>query len=93
MKYRRERLFLKVLLPAYKRELLTFNLWNEREKEVVRLVFLEKRSIDNIIMNGLMNGERTTLFNIKKNALLKLKNWIKTTQKTEYKLIYKNLIC
>jgi hypothetical protein len=93
MKYRRERLFLKVLLPAYKRELLTFNLWNEREKEVVRLVFLEKRSIDNIIMNGLMKGERTTLFNIKKNALLKLKNWIKTTQKTEYKLIYKNLIC
>jgi hypothetical protein len=93
MKYRRERLFLKVLLPAYKRELLTFNLWNEREKEVVRLVFLEKRSIDNIIMNGLMKGERTTLFNLKKNALLKLKNWIKTTQKTEYKLIYKNLIC
>ena len=93
MKYRRERLFLKVLLPAYKRELLTFNLWNEREKEIVRLVFLEKRSIDNIIMNGLMKGERTTLFNLKKNALLKLKNWIKTTQKTEYKLIYKNLIC
>jgi hypothetical protein len=93
MKYRRERLFLKVLLPAYKRELLTFNLWNEREKEVVKLVFLEKRSIDNIIMNGLMKGERTTLFNLKRNALLKLKNWIKTTQKTEYKLIYKNLIC
>ena len=93
MKYRRERLFLKVLLPAYKRELLTFNLWNEREKEIVRLVFLEKRSIDNIIMNGLMKGERTTLFNLKRNALLKLKKWIKTTQKTEYKLIYKNLIC
>jgi hypothetical protein len=93
MKYRRERLFLKVLLPAYKRELLTFNLWNEREKEIVRLVFLEKRSIDNIIMNGLMKGERTTLFNLKRNALLKLKKWVKTTSKTEYKLIYKNLIC
>ena len=93
MKYRRERLFLKVLLPAYKRELLTFNLWNEREKEIIRLVFLEKRSIDNIIMNGLMKGERTTLFNLKRNALLKLKKWIKNTSKTEYKLIYKNLIC
>ena len=93
MKYRRERLFLRVLLPPYKRELLSFNFWNDKEKEIIRLVFLEKRSIDNIIINGLMKGERTTLFNIKKNALLKLKNWIKTTQKTEYKLIYKNLIC
>ena len=93
MKYRRERLFLRVLLPPYKMELLSFNFWNDKEKEIIRLVFLEKRSIDNIIMNGLMKGERTTLFNIKKNALLKLKNWIKTTQKTEYKLIYKNLIC
>ena len=93
MKYRRERLFLKVLLPAYKRELLTFNFWNDKEKEIIKLVFLDKKSIDNIIMNGLMKGERTTLFNLKRSALLKLKKWIKITSKTEYKLIYKNLIC
>ena len=93
MKYRRERLFLKVLLPAYKKELLTFNFWNDKEKEIIKLVFLDKKSIDNIITNGLMKGERTTLFNLKRNALLKLKKWIKITSKTEYKLIYKNLIC
>ena len=93
MKYRRERLFLKVLLPVYKRELLTFNFWNDKEKEIIKLVFLDKKSIDNIIINNLMPGERTTLYNLKRSALLKLKNWIKTTSKTEYKLIYKNLIC
>lgn len=93
MKYRRERLFLKVLLPAYKKELLTFNFWNDKEKEIIKLVFLDKKSIDNIIINNLMPGERTTLYNLKRSALLKLKNWIKITSKTEYKLIYKNLIC
>ena len=80
-------------MPAYKRELLTFNFWNDREKQIIKLVFLDKKSIDNIIIDGLMKGERTTLFNLKRNALLKLKKWIKITSKTEYKLIYKNLIC
>ena len=93
MKYRKERLFLKVLLPPYKRELLTFNFWNEKEKKLIELVFLEKRSIDNIVFNRLMPYERTSLFEIKKSAFLKLRKWIKTTSKTEYKLIYKNLIC
>ncbi len=92
MKYRKERLFLKVLLPPYKRELLTFNFWNEKEKKLIELVFLEKRSIDNIVFNRLMPYERTSLFEIKKSAFLKLRKWIKTTSKTEYKLIYKNLI-
>jgi hypothetical protein len=92
MKYRRERLFLKVLLPPYKRELLSFDIWDEREKMLVELVFLEKRSIDNIVFNKLMPYERTSLFEIKKNVFLKLKKWLKTTSKTEYKLIYKNLI-
>ena len=61
MKYRRERLFLRVLLPPYKRELLSFNFWNDKEKEIIRLVFLEKRSIDNIIMNYLEQVLPSTL--------------------------------
>lgn len=92
MKYRKERLYLKTLLPPYKRELLSLNFWNEKEKRIIELVFLEKRSIDNIVFNRLMPYERTALFNIKRSAFLKLKKWLKTTEKVEYKLLYKNLI-
>ena len=92
MKYRKERLYLKTLLPPYKMELLSFDIWNEREKRLVELVFLEKRSIDNIVFNRLMPYERTSLFEIKKSVFLKLRKWLKTTSKTEYKLLYKSLI-
>ena len=92
MKYRKERLFLKILLPPYKRELLTFNFWDNQEKEIIRLMYLEDRSIENIIANGLIHYEKTWLSEKHKNALCKLKKWLKDTSKVEYRLIYKNLI-
>ena len=45
MKYRKERLFLRVLLPYYKNELLSYTFWNEREKKLVKLVYLDNKSI------------------------------------------------
>lgn len=92
MKYRKERLYLRILLPPYKRELLNLAFWNTQEKEIIRLMYLENRSIENIIAHGLMPYEKSWLCMLHRTALSKLKEWLKHTSKTEYRLIYKNLI-
>lgn len=92
MKYRKERLFLKILLPPYKRELLNLTFWNAQEKQIIKLMYLENRSIENIIAYGLMPYEKSWLSMLHRTALSKLKEWLKYTSKIEYKLIYKNLI-
>lgn len=92
MKYRKERLFLRVLLPYYKNELLSYTFWNEREKKLVKLVYLDNKSIDNIVINKIMPYEKRALQYINENALSKLNKWIKDTPKIEFKLIYDNLI-
>ena len=92
MKYKKERLFLQVLHPLLLKDLLSFTFWNEHEKQLIKYMYLENKSIDNIVVNKLMPYERSWLFEIYKSGLFKLKKWLENTEKIEYKRIFKNLI-
>lgn len=92
MKYKRERMFLQILDYRLLDELLTFTFWNKQEKQVIRYMYRENRTIDNIVINKLMPYERSWLFEIYKSGLFKLKKWLEDTERPEYKRLYKILI-
>lgn len=92
MKYAKERRLLQVLDYRLLDELLSFTFWNKEEKELIRYMYAENRSIDNIVAYDLMPYERSWLFLIYQSGLSKLNKWIENTDKPLYKRLYKNLI-
>lgn len=85
-------MFLQILDYRLLDELLTFTFWNKQEKQVIRYMYRENRTIDNIVINKLMPYERSWLFEIYKSGLFKLKKWLEDTERPEYKRLYKILI-
>lgn len=92
MKYKKERRILQLLTHHFLDELLSFTFWNKEEKELIKYMYKENRTIDNIVAYGLMPYERSWLFVIYQNGLSKFNKWLKNTEKPFYKGIYKNLI-
>ena len=94
MKYARERRFLENLNIAsiYFDEFLTFNVLNDIEKKIMYYVFRKRRSIRNIANLGLLPYEKTRLYEIYNGGILKLKKWLKTTEKYQYKRLYEIIV-
>lgn len=95
MIYYKEKLFLEALPDYLIRDLLTYNFWNETEKIIIKNMFENrnnKKTIDYMISNGILNYERAQAFEHYKNGLLKLRNFLENTESPIYKTIYKILI-
>lgn len=90
MKYLKERLFLELLPDYLIRELISFNIWDNLEKQIIDGIYIKKKSIRG--MSFVLPYEKSQLYKFYNNGLLKLKKWLKNTEKTQYKRLYKNLI-
>ena len=90
MKYLKERLFLELLPDYLIRELISFNIWDNLEKQIIDGIYIKKKSIRGMSFD--LPYEKSQLYKFYNNGLLKLKIWLKNTEKTQYKRLYKNLI-
>ena len=90
MKYAKEKLFLELLPDYLIRELISFNIWNDLEKKIIEGVYIKKKSITGLVYD--LSYEKSRLYEIYNNGILKLKNWLKRTERTQYKRLYKIII-
>lgn len=90
MKYAKERLFLELLPDYLIRELISFNIWDDLEKKIIEGVYIKKKSIIGLSCD--LPYEKSRLYEIYNSGILKLKKWLKNTEKVEYKRLYKILI-
>jgi hypothetical protein len=90
MKYRKERLFLELLPDYLIRELISFNIWNDIEKQIIEGVYIKKKTISGLTFD--LNYEKTTLYEVYNSGILKLKKWLNNTDKTKYRKLYKVII-
>lgn len=90
MKYAKEKLFLELLPDYLIRELISFNIWDDLEKKIIEGVYIKKKSITGLVYD--LSYEKTKLYEIYNNGILKLKNWLKRTERTQYKRLYKIII-
>lgn len=90
MKYAKEKLFLELLPDYLIRELISFNIWNDLEKKIIEGVYIKKKSITGLVYD--LSYEKTKLYEIYNDGILKLKNWLKRTEKPQYKRLYKIII-
>lgn len=89
MKYAKERNFLRLLPDFMLDEFLKFNVLNDIEKKIIYYMFKEQKSIRDIADLGLLNYEKSSLYYFYENGLLKIREWIKKTEKKAYKQVYK----
>lgn len=89
MKYAKERNFLRLLPDFMLDEFLKFNVLNDIEKKIIYYMFKEQKSIRDIADLGLLNYEKSSLYHFYENGLLKIREWIKKTEKKAYKQVYK----
>lgn len=90
MKYAKERLFLELLPDYLIRELISFNIWDDLEKKIIEGVYIKKKSIIGLSCD--LPYEKSRLYEFYNNGILKLKKWLKNTEKAEYKRLYKVII-
>ena len=90
MKYAKERLFLELLPDYLIRELISFNIWNDLEKKIIEGVYIKKKSVTGLTFE--LPYEKSRLYEFYNNGILKLKKWLKNTEKLEYKRLYKIII-
>ena len=90
MKYAKERLFLELLPDYLIRELISFNIWDDLEKKIIEGVYIHKKSIVGLAFD--LPYEKTRLYEIYNNGILKFKKWLKKTEKTEYKKLFDIII-
>lgn len=90
MKYAKERLFLELLPDYLIRELISFNIWNDLEKKIIEGVYIKKKTVVGLAFD--LPYEKSRLYELYNNGILKLKKWLKNTEKIEYKRLYDILI-
>lgn len=90
MLYLKERRFLELLPEFMMKELLSYNIWNNLEKKIFEGVYIRKKSI--VYLTTEIPYEKTQLYEYYKNGILKLKKWLKTTEKVHFKKLYKIII-
>ena len=90
MKYAKERLFLELLPDYLIRELISFNIWDDLEKKIIEGVYIKKKSVTGLTFE--LPYEKTRLYEFYNNGILKLRKWLKNTEKVEYKRLYDILI-
>ena len=90
MKYAKERLFLELLPDYLIRELISFNIWDDLEKKIIEGVYIKKKSVTGLTFE--LPYEKSRLYEFYNNGILKLKKWLKNTEKLEYKRLYKIII-
>lgn len=91
----KEKAFLDSLPDYLIRDLITYNFWNETEKIIIKNLFENrnnKRSIEYMIANGILHYEKTQAYEHYKNALLKLRKFLQTTESPLYKVLKDILI-
>ena len=95
MKYYKEKAFLLNMPSVIIEDLLTYDFWNDTEKMIVKNMFgntNDRKSINYMITNGILNYEITQAHLHYRNALLKLHNFLKKTKNPMYKRLYKVII-
>ena len=90
MKYAKERLFLELLPDYLIRELISFNIWDDLEKKIIEGVYIKKKSVTGLTFE--LPYEKSRLYEFYNNGILKLKKWLKNTEKLEYKRLYNIII-
>ena len=90
MKYAKERLFLELLPDYLIRELISFNIWDDLEKKIIEGVYIKKKTIVGLAFD--LPYEKTRLYEIYNNGILKFKKWLKNTEKPEYKKLFDIII-
>lgn len=90
MKYYKEKLFLKLIPECLIRELISYNIWDNTEKRIIEQLYIKNKTIQNLTME--LNYEKTQLYEIYNNGILKFKKWLKTTENTHYKRLFKVVI-
>ena len=90
MKYAKERLFLELLPDYLIKELISFNIWDDLEKKIIEGVYIKKKSVTGLTFE--LPYEKSRLYEFYNNGILKLKKWLKNTEKVEYKRLYDILI-
>ena len=79
------------LLPDYLvKDLISFNIWDDLEKKIIEGVYIKKKTIINLSFD--LPYEKTRLYEIYNNGILKLKKWLKTTEKYKYKRLYEIIV-
>ena len=91
MIYLKEKYFLKTIPDYLIRDLLTYDFWDKVEKDIIKFMFLENKSIENIIVNKLIPYEKSQANEYYKNGLSKLQKFLKSTQNPNYTRLYKLL--
>lgn len=95
MKYYKEKVFLSNMPSVIIKDLLTYDFWNDTEKIIVKNMFgntNDRKSINYMNTNGILNYEKTQAHLHYRNALFKLHNFLKNTKNPMYKRLYKVII-
>ena len=79
------------LLPDYLvKDLISFNIWDDLEKKIIEGIYIKKKTIINLSFD--LPYEKTRLYEIYNDGILKLKKWLQTTEKYQYKRLYEIII-
>ena len=75
------------LLPDYLvKDLISFNIWDDLEKKIIEGIYIKKKTIISLAFD--LPYEKTIVCEIYNGGILKLKKWLKTTGKYQYKRLY-----
>ena len=90
MKYAKERLYLELLPDYLVKDLISFNIWDDLEKKIIEGIYIKKKTIVGLAFY--LPYEKTRLYEIYNGGILKLKKWLKTTEKYQYKRLYEIIV-
>ena len=86
MKYAKEKMFLELLPDYLVKDLISFNIWDDLEKKIIEGIYIKKKTIVGLAFY--LPYEKTRLYEIYNSGILKLKKWLKNTEKYQYKRLY-----
>ena len=90
MKYAKEKMFLELLPDYLVKDLISFNIWDDLEKKIIEGIYIKKKTIINLSFD--LPYEKTRLYEIYNGGILKLKKWLKNTEKYQYKRLYEIIV-